>query len=227
MNADLRRPPAAAVWLLRNLCSKSYAESLGGDLLERFHEGQSDEWFWRQVAIAILVSAWNEARPRWFHVAFAITGTAVLFAPIVGSLSFNLAFYLGSWTGVAVVYRFRRWPDSSRASGVDATGGRAICLHQPANLMERRRSDCADLYPGVRRVRTAEGCRLGLASEIRDLPLRVSANHGLCSIASRSVRRLSVGTPTRSVTVARSALRRDSYGARAPQRHEIAATRLH
>jgi hypothetical protein len=57
MNADLRRPPAAAVWLLRNLCSKTYAESLGGDLLERFHQGQSEGWFWRRVAIAILVSA--------------------------------------------------------------------------------------------------------------------------------------------------------------------------
>jgi hypothetical protein len=102
MNENSRRPPRLAAWLLRRLCSNSYGESLGGDLLERFHEGQSDSWFRRQVAIAILANIWNEVRPRPFHVAFAAAGTAVLLlrrAPIMARLDVRWPFVWGLGLG--------------------------------------------------------------------------------------------------------------------------------
>jgi len=107
MNENLRRPPRLAAWLLRRLCSKSYGESLGGDLLERFQEGQSNAWFQRQVAVAIVLSAWDEVRPRPFHLAFAAAGTVVIMlsgSPIIDRLGINLAFV---W-----LIRFR-WPWST------------------------------------------------------------------------------------------------------------------
>src|ERR1700722_19792373 len=123
MNENLRRPPTLAAWLLRHLCSKSYGESLGGALLERFHEGQSDAWFRRQVAVAILVSAWNELRPRPFHLALAAAGTAMIMlsgSPIVDRLGINRAF----------IWLIRlRWPWSTVLDiGVTATWHAALML---------------------------------------------------------------------------------------------------
>jgi len=56
-------PPALATWLL-HLCNKNQ-DALVGDLFERFDEGQSAGWFWRQVLIAISFGVSSELRTRW------------------------------------------------------------------------------------------------------------------------------------------------------------------
>lgn len=60
-----RQPPRLATWLLR------HREALAGDLLERYNEGESDRWFWRQVLTAILVNNWPQ-------IVFSIAGAPTL-----------------------------------------------------------------------------------------------------------------------------------------------------
>jgi len=78
MNSELSQPPALAIWLLRNLCARNNREALTGDLLERFGEGQSGWWFWRQVLIAIMAGAITELRDHWPQIAFSISGNTLL-----------------------------------------------------------------------------------------------------------------------------------------------------
>ena len=70
MNTEKPHPPAVAVWLLRRLYPKRHREVLIGDLLEKFGEGHSDAWFWRQVVVAILVGS-----PLWSDIGVAAVGT--------------------------------------------------------------------------------------------------------------------------------------------------------
>lgn len=67
MNGERSQPPALASWFLRHLCSTKDMEALTGDLYERFGEGQSERWFWRQVVIAILIGA-----VRGFSIRFLL-----------------------------------------------------------------------------------------------------------------------------------------------------------
>jgi hypothetical protein len=76
MNNERSHPSALAVWFLRRLCPKRNREAITGDLLERFREGHSDGWFWRQVLVAILVGASSQMRARCTEICFAAAGTA-------------------------------------------------------------------------------------------------------------------------------------------------------
>jgi hypothetical protein len=77
MNTEQPHPPALAVWFLRRLCPKRHREVITGDLLERFREGHSDGWFWRQVLVAILVGASSGLRLHWTEIGLAVAGTAL------------------------------------------------------------------------------------------------------------------------------------------------------
>ena len=78
MNSEQPDPPKAALWLLQRLCPKRNREAITGDLLERFSEGRSRGWFWRQVLAAILVGASGQLRPLWTEICFAAAGTALI-----------------------------------------------------------------------------------------------------------------------------------------------------
>ncbi|MGA7415625.1 MAG: hypothetical protein WBW33_34450 [Bryobacteraceae bacterium] len=71
-----RQASALAVWLLRRLYPKRNREAITGDLLEVLHQGRSEGWFWREVLVAILVSASGQLRPRKAEICLAATGTA-------------------------------------------------------------------------------------------------------------------------------------------------------
>jgi len=73
MNIEKPHPPAVAVWLLRRLYPERHREALIGDLLEKFGEGHSDAWFWRQVVVAVLVGS-----PRWSDLWVAAVGTGLI-----------------------------------------------------------------------------------------------------------------------------------------------------
>jgi hypothetical protein len=51
-----RVPPRVALWILNRFCSGYQSESLAGDLIEQFQQGESRPWFWKQVLIAVLVA---------------------------------------------------------------------------------------------------------------------------------------------------------------------------
>jgi hypothetical protein len=79
MNSERSQPPALASWLLRHLCSRKDREALTGDLYERFGEGQSERWFWRQVLIAILVGAVRGFSFRFFLILLMALNALVFF----------------------------------------------------------------------------------------------------------------------------------------------------
>ena len=69
-------PPRRAIWFLQNACPGD-KEALTGDLMERFREGQTPGWFWRQVLIAFAVGVLGKLRRHWPHFSYAIAGTAI------------------------------------------------------------------------------------------------------------------------------------------------------
>jgi hypothetical protein len=70
-------PPRLAIWWLQHACPGSDKDALTGDLIERFREGQTRGWFWRQVFIASIVSVLGEIRQHWPHFCYAAVGTVV------------------------------------------------------------------------------------------------------------------------------------------------------
>ena len=77
MSCGESNPPRSAVWLLRHACPGNHNEALTGDLVEKFREGRSHGWFWKQVLIAIAVGVLGEVRRHWPHFSYAIAGTAM------------------------------------------------------------------------------------------------------------------------------------------------------
>lgn len=80
MNTKQSEPPGLALWFLRYLCPRRNREVLTGDLLERFREGRSNRWFWRQVIVAVLVGASSQCRLLWTEVWFAAAGTVLIWS---------------------------------------------------------------------------------------------------------------------------------------------------
>lgn len=65
-------PPLLATWMLEHLAPGNRNEALAGDLLEDFHAGRSNRWYWRQV-FAACVSAWlRYLGDRKMVVVFAV-----------------------------------------------------------------------------------------------------------------------------------------------------------
>jgi hypothetical protein len=69
-------PPGRAIWFLQHMCPGDN-EPLTGDLIEKFREGRTHGWFWRQVLIAFAVSVLVAIRRPWPYLCYAIVGTAV------------------------------------------------------------------------------------------------------------------------------------------------------
>jgi hypothetical protein len=56
------QPPTIAKWLLLHLATSRNIEAISGDLDERYGHGHSRVWYWRQVAVAIVVSTFRDIR---------------------------------------------------------------------------------------------------------------------------------------------------------------------
>jgi len=77
MSRGESNPPRVAIWLLRHACPGSHNQALTGDLVEKFREGRSHGWFWKQVLIAIAVGVLGEVQRHWPCFSYAIAGTAL------------------------------------------------------------------------------------------------------------------------------------------------------
>jgi hypothetical protein len=95
MNNGKTNPPGLAIWFLRHACPGDN-EPLAGDLIERFREGQTPGWFWRQVFIAFIVSVRGEIRRHWPHFCYAIAATV-------------LTWFLGDAPGIRRVPNLLHW----------------------------------------------------------------------------------------------------------------------
>jgi hypothetical protein len=51
-----------ATWLIEHIGPVSHRESLTGDLIEQYHRGRGASWYWRQVAIAVLLARLHVVR---------------------------------------------------------------------------------------------------------------------------------------------------------------------
>jgi hypothetical protein len=76
MSDGKSNPPRRAIWFLQNACPGDN-EALTGDLIERFREGQTRGWFWKQVLIAFALGVLGGIRRHWTHFCYAIAGTAM------------------------------------------------------------------------------------------------------------------------------------------------------
>ena len=56
--------------LLRSLYPQRHREALIRDLVERFRDGHSVSWFWRQVIVAILIGSSRQVT-RWADISLA------------------------------------------------------------------------------------------------------------------------------------------------------------
>lgn len=91
------QPPHMAAWLLRFVAPKQDCGALAGDILERFHEGQTGAWFWRQVLIACTVRAGTALVRMWPQVAYAAAGTALQIFVLNSVSRFDMAGILRWW----------------------------------------------------------------------------------------------------------------------------------
>jgi hypothetical protein len=79
MNGHKADPPRLGIALLRHGCAGRYNEALVGDLIEKFRSGQTRGWFWRQVVIALAISALGKSRKYWPYVCYASMGVIISF----------------------------------------------------------------------------------------------------------------------------------------------------
>jgi hypothetical protein len=78
MSTERSNPPALAIWFLQRLYPEWNRDAITGDLLERFREGRSRGWFWRQALVAILVGSARQWRLPSAEICFAAAGTALI-----------------------------------------------------------------------------------------------------------------------------------------------------
>jgi hypothetical protein len=98
MSGKKSDPPKRAIWLLRHLGSGSRSEALTGDLVERFREGRSSGWFWKQAFIAIAVGALREIRRHWPQICYAIAVTVMIAFGFVGRVLDETVAILPWWS---------------------------------------------------------------------------------------------------------------------------------
>lgn len=102
-------PPRGALWLLQH-ASPGNNEALAGDLIERFREGRTRAWFWKQVLIAFAVGVLCAIQRRWPYFCYAVAGVAMpaIFWKIVEGLPGFLHWYALSWPWSQVVLELSR-----------------------------------------------------------------------------------------------------------------------
>jgi hypothetical protein len=94
-------PPRFAIWLLRHACRMAYSDELTGDLIERFHEGRTSGWFYRQVLNALAEGVLCELQRHWPLLLYAVTGAAmppILWKTMADAAGRPLAWWLQWWT---------------------------------------------------------------------------------------------------------------------------------
>jgi hypothetical protein len=83
-----RHPPRIATWLLQRLGAGRHGESLEGDLIEQYAQGRSRLWYWRQVAMAIVLARLHAFRARtWIAPIRVFLHLLTELAVVLGAVS--------------------------------------------------------------------------------------------------------------------------------------------
>ena len=99
-----RQPPRVATWLLLRFVSASTRDALLGDLHERFGDGRSRWWYWRQVLTTVVMLTLREIRNHK-----VLTAGTVAFV-----WSMEIAWVLGTWW--LYLTATQRWPMLNRSA---------------------------------------------------------------------------------------------------------------
>jgi len=102
------QPPTVAKWLLRHLGSSTNNETILGDLDERYRQGRSVAWYWKQVLTAVIVGICNSRDDveafiaGWlafwtlFNALFPLLGRCPVLVSIVGFISGLTVAYMSN-----------------------------------------------------------------------------------------------------------------------------------
>jgi hypothetical protein len=77
MRHSERHPPTLAIWLLERFAHSVTKEALIGDLIEKFFQGRSRLWFWKQAVVAIAASALNDLGQHWPAIFYALAAPVI------------------------------------------------------------------------------------------------------------------------------------------------------
>jgi hypothetical protein len=98
------QPPRIAAWLLKRFASGPKRESLIGDLLERYRNGRSRAWFWRQVLSATMTAVVTDIRDHKLLDARALViGWGLLWCcarfvtPLENPIASAVSVHTGNW----------------------------------------------------------------------------------------------------------------------------------
>jgi hypothetical protein len=95
-------PPALATKLLESLVAERTTEALLGDLIEQYAAGRSRAWYWRQVILALVISAGREVRTRTVQSVSAVVVGYVTGASLFYFTTKLAARFVGGYTAYLV-----------------------------------------------------------------------------------------------------------------------------
>ncbi len=107
----MKRTPFLPTWLLKHLGCSSDNDAVMGDLSERYQQGKTAAWYWKQTLVAVIVSAFDEVRGhKWLTFRSVLVGWIVfsyLLLPSTGSIFKSILesyreFETASWNSAAV-----------------------------------------------------------------------------------------------------------------------------
>lgn len=98
-------PPGLATWLLERVMPACGDEAFIGDLHERYADGRSRSWFWRQVLCAMGLAAAGSVRRRKGRVLWvALTSASLILIAILPSS--QSSWLLLTWAAVYITAGF-------------------------------------------------------------------------------------------------------------------------
>ncbi len=95
-------PPSLATKLLESLVPQRTSEALAGDLIEQYECGRSRTWYWRQVILALVISAGREVRTRKLQTVSAVVVGYVTGASLFYFTTSLAARFVGGYTAYLV-----------------------------------------------------------------------------------------------------------------------------
>ena len=95
-------PPSLPTKLLESLVPQRTSEPLLGDLIEQYEAGRSRTWYWRQVILALVISAGREVRTRKLQAVSAVVVGYVTGASLFYFTTTLAARFVGGYTAYLV-----------------------------------------------------------------------------------------------------------------------------
>jgi hypothetical protein len=93
--------PAFPAWLVDHAACSLDNDALLGDLAERFAEGRSEWWYWKQAIVSIIASLLAQIRRQPFTILRGVTAGWLIYWPL-GYVIFHFGFYQLAMDSLAI-----------------------------------------------------------------------------------------------------------------------------